>query len=772
MSDSPALWRAPAPVAVPPDLAGGLGVPERVAELLVRRGHRTLAAARAFLDAAVPGAPDPGAPGRPGLELPDLDRAVDRVLRAVRAGEPIWVYGDYDADGVSAAALLVRGLQGLGAAPGYCVPDRSSEGYGLNERAVRELAAKGARLLITCGCGITACAEIATAAGLGLDVVVTDHHEPGPVLPERAAALVSPRRLPPDHPAAGLAGAGVAWVLARALLAAAGAAAAGAEAWLELVAVGTLAAAVPVTGANRALLLAGLPRLRAPALAGLRALLQVSRLAAAGEEDVALHLGPRLSAAGRLGDARLTVRLLLSDSDHEARGLARQLDDLNTRCQEQGDRLAAEALALLQQAPAAGFAALYRPGWPEGMLGAAAGQLSAQLGLPVALMARKAGGVTVTGSARAPAGFPLLPALQQAGAGLLTRCGGHQAAAGFSLPEAHAEALLERLRAVPGPAARPAAHRDADLEVPLAAADRALYDGLRALAPFGPGHPAPVLFARGVTVLSSRPTAGARHLRLVLRQGEATAQAVYWHSGGAELPAGPVDVAFRLDLDRWNGAEVLQLAVVAVQPAAGGEGTALPAVAAPAEWLDRRGQPPHVVAAEFPAALLYREGPEGAGPGEVDRYRVGPCQALVFLTQPPSPRVWAEVLALAAPRRVVLAWPAAHVPAPPFPRTLLGLLRYALEHRGGAVSLAELAARTGELEATVMAGLQALAASGFLSAGVRGAGRLAVARRETGPARLAPGPERERLQALLRETAAFRRYLSRAPLDHLRVLPE
>lgn len=607
-------WRAPDPVSLPAGLAGALGVPPLVAELLYRRGYRTPAAARAFLAA--------GSPEEPLPELPGLAPLAARLLAAAQAGQPVWVQGAASADGVAAAAILLRCLQGLGAMAGHTVPGAAAAGSGPT-------------------------VVLLAAPGLGL--------------------------LPPDHPAHGLGAAAAAWLLARALLAAAGRPPAAADPWLPLAAIGLLAAGVPLVGAGRALAGRGLAGMRAPALPGLQALAQVAGLAAAGPVDRARELARRLEPGGDQEAARLAVRLLLSDTEAAARGLARQLELHHAR----------------------------RRGWGE----------------PPAAAAGAAAGVG------APAGTP--------------------------------------------PCRPPAGPRTADLEVPLAGATRELYDALGALAPFGPGNPEPVLWARGVTVLTSRPAAGGQPWRLVLRQGEVTRLAVY--NPGGELPVGPVDLAYRLEVDPWQGAAVLQLVVEAVQPAAG---TAPPPPPRP-HWEDRRGQHPHAVAAEFPGALVYREGPGVLYPGEVDRYRVGPCTVLVFLTPPPAPRVLAEVLALAAPARAVAAWPAVPAPPPPFPRTLLGLVRHALAHRGGTVTLAELAARTGELEQTVLAGLQALAASGFLTLAPAGPGRFSLARREpAGPARLAPGPHRDRLQALLRESAAFRRYLSRAPLAQVQALVE
>lgn len=339
--------------------------------------------------------------------------------------------------------------------------------------------------------------------------------------------------------------------------------------------------------------------------------------------------------------------------------------------------------------------------------------------------------------------------------------------------------------------------READAILPLAQATRETYEAFQPLAPFGPGNPRPLFLARGATVLSSRPVGTGRALRLILRDATGTAAALWPGGEGAEIPTGPVDVAFTLEVEPWHGVPVLQLVVQALQPHRGaavdsphpvalpereapGPG-AHPAEAAdraaapdlgaptsPMEWVDRRGTPAHLLAAAYPDAQFLAEGPDAGLAGQVDRYRVRPCTTLVWLTPPPSPRVWDEVLALAAPRRVVLGWPAQPAGRAPFLRTLLGLVRYAAAHRGGAVAVADLACRTGELEAAVVAALEALAAGGALALRPLGPGRLQVALAGTGPARLAPGPARQRLEALLRESAAFRAFLARAPLDALR----
>lgn len=785
----PPRWLLPPPVELPPGYAAALGLALPATELLYRRGLRTAADALAYLGGELPG---PAAP-----DLPDLDVAVARVLGALAAGERICVYGDYDADGVTSTALLVRLLGELGAHPAYHVPNRFREGYGLNARVLEELAAAGVRLVLTCDNGVSAAAEVARAAALGMAVVVTDHHELPPRLPD--CPVVNPRRLPADHPAHWLSGSGTAWLFGRALLQAAGRDPAGADRYLELAAIGMIADVVPLTGWGRSLCRRGLARLWQTPLPGLRSLLRVAGLSDGDEEDVAFQIAPRLNAAGRMADAGLAVRLLLTDDATEGGGLAAELDRLNARRRELGEHMRQEALADAAGPLAAGAPALvlYRPGWHEGILGIVAGQLCEQTGRPVAMLARRSGSGIVVGSARAPAGFPLYDAVAGCAA-VLERFGGHAAAAGFSLQEAHVPEFQERLAAqaaelAPPPDPDPVAV--ADLALPLAAADRDLYTDLRRLAPWGPGSPAPVFLAGGVQVLSARPTADRRHLRLILRQGGAALGAVWWRGGDQDIPPGPVEVAYRLDLNRWQGAEVLQLVIAGLQPA----GTAAPAAELPGlaaetpvaepglvaetpaayivarapTLVDRRGEPLAAVLAEFPGAQVFAEGP--APPGTADRYRLAQSAALILLTPPPGPKVLEEVLALAGSATAVLAWartPPLDAPGPgAFPRHLLGLLRHALERRGGRITLAELAARTGELEAAVLAGLRALAYAGLVVLYPL-PGDAYVVEQGAAAGRLRPGPATDHLRRLLRESSAFRAFLAREPLDRIKAALE
>lgn len=757
-------WLPPLPVSVPPALCEAVGSPW-LAELLARRGYGDPAAALAFLDGP--------ALDLDALALPDAGAAVARLAAAISGGERICVYGDYDTDGVTATALLVGLLQRLGADVTWYVPSRLHDGYGMNARSLHALAGEGVRLLLTCDCGVKNVAEVALATSLGMDVVVTDHHELGPELPA-ATAVVNPKRLPGEHPFRMCSGAGVAYLLARRLYAALGRAAADADDALDLVAVGAIADVVPLLAANRLLVRRGLERLWSAPRPGLAALLAVAGVALPGtEEDVAFGLVPRLNSVGRLGDAGLAVRLLLSTDAGEARALAEQTDLLNRQRRALTESVLAAALAEIQAAGGPGPAiVLFRPEWHEGVLGIVAGQLSERFGVPALLMARRQALEQVVGSARAPRGFALLTALTACAEHLL-RFGGHATAAGFSLREervaAFRAALLEQARLAAPPAGH-AGQRRADLALPLEAIDRRLLDTLNRAGPFGEGNPAPVLFSPAVRLLSVRPIgAGGQHLRLVVRGGAAAFGAVWWRAGERRVEPGSTDLIYRLGLNRWQGEERLQLIIedmVAATPAAAPAGATWEAV-------DRRGLGPAQVIAEFPDAACFGEGPVPLPAAARDRYRLAPAATLLLLTPPASPRLWEELLAATGAHRVVLAWGLEPPPAEErFLPTLLALLNQRYAAAGQETlwcDLADLAVATGELEPAVEAAVRALAASDLLAIEAESEGQLRLRRRHDGRG-VRESPALAEMRALLAEARAFRRHLRRAPLPAIQSL--
>lgn len=751
-------WRTPAAVSIPEQLIATVGS-QPLAEVLYRRGLTTPEAALAFLTGGL----DVDEP-----HLPDLEAGVAELARAVLARDRICIYGDYDTDGVTATALLQGLLQQLGADVTYYIPDRFRDGYGMNERAVAALAGEGTRLLLTCDCGIKSVSEVALARRLGMRVVVTDHHELGPELPA-AEAVINPKRLPEGHPARMLPGVGTAYLVARRLLAELDRDPAEADRWLDLVAVGIIADVVPLYGANRELGRRGLTRINTSPCAGLLALIQVAGLTGhLTEEDVAFQLVPRINSAGRLGDARLAVKLLSATDPREAHDLALRLDELNQERKKLTLTVVEGAGA--EVSPGLQALVLYRPEWHEGVLGIAAGRMAEELGIPVLLMTRKHGSTALVGSARSPQGIiPLHQALEACSEHLL-RHGGHAAAAGFSLLEDHfpafRAAMLEEVRRRARPGEGPE-ERTADLSLPLAQVDRTLYDDLRRAAPYGEGNPQPVLHSPGVTLLSCRAI-GPReqHLRLVLKDGDTALTGVWWGGGPTLLEPQTCDLFYRLQLHRWNGEEQVQVVVEHLAPA---EAERLP-VRMPAQpaarpvLVDRRSHPLPFIQIDFPTALYLAEGIAAPGAEEVvDRYSLRPAGELVCLTPPPSPRLLDEAIALTGAQKVVLAWPAE---APPEEdRFLPGLMRILAEAVALTpwVSLTALAARTGELESVVRAGLETLAESRLLAIDEESGDRLRLRRRTDGRG-IKEGAAQERLKRLLGESRSYRRFLRTASL--------
>ena len=508
-------------------LASVLGIPAPVGRVLWARGYRELSQAERFLEPRFEHLPNP-------FELKGIEAAVSRLQRALAQGERVCVYGDYDVDGVTSTALLVSVLRKLGGNMEFYVPHRLVEGYGLNARALEKLAARGTRLVVSADCGVTAVAEIDAAAKLGLDVVVIDHHTASQDLP-RALAILNPHQPGCTFPGRELAAVGVAFHLLLALrkrLREAGWFASRPEPnlreVLDLVALGTIADVVPLTGPNRVLVHFGLKELARGARVGVLALKSVAQLA--GEVtagDVGFKLGPRINAAGRLDDASVGVRLLLSEDLREARALAEQLDRANAERQDLQVRIASEAIAQAEKLgppEARRTLVVSSSGWHVGVVGIVAARLVERFHRPALVIAEEGG--VAKGSGRSVEGFHLYDALARC-AHHLTRFGGHKHAAGVTLDTGHISDFAEALEAEGRQALDPAqlsARLRIDAELHPREVRMELASQLRRLAPFGAGNPEPVFFCRDlaaheVRLLPDKKGAGPGHLKL--RLGEA-----------------------------------------------------------------------------------------------------------------------------------------------------------------------------------------------------------------------------------------------------------
>jgi single-stranded-DNA-specific exonuclease len=532
-------------------LAAELGLSRTTASVLVRRGFAEPAAARGFLEGALPGH-DP-------LALGDAPAAVEAVRAAVRRGARICVHGDYDADGICATALAVFLLRELGADPVWHLPSRFEEGYGLAGQTLARLASE-VDLVLTVDCGITAVDEVAQGRALGLEIVVTDHHRPGDTFPD--CPVVAP--LKGDYPFKGLCGTGVVWKLAEALL---GSAHPFLERHLDVVALATVADVVPLVDENRALALRGLRRLAQTQKPGLRALMRVAGVdpAACDEGAIGFRLAPRINASGRLCRPAAALELLLTEDDGDAQRLALELEELNRERQAIEERILRAAVDEIEAWPAArkrrrGYVVAGED-WHEGVIGIVASRLVERYGRPVVLIAG------AKGSGRAPGAFDLHAALV-ACADDLERFGGHRAAAGLTIDPGRIGAFAEAFAThadsmLTEEDLRPRITVDAivtgsELGLPLC-------EELGRLAPFGLGNPGVTLLVDGCELTQLSTVGEGKHLRFRVSQRGRDAGSAIAFGFGAQLDryrrVGRYDVAFRLQENRWNGTVAPQLVV-------------------------------------------------------------------------------------------------------------------------------------------------------------------------------------------------------------------
>ncbi|WP_421717257.1 single-stranded-DNA-specific exonuclease RecJ [Algiphilus sp.] len=498
-----------------------------------------------------------------------LDTAADVVAKAIADGRRICIAGDYDCDGATSTALLVRGLRALGAAQvDHVIPDRFTMGYGLSEALVDAARARGAELLITVDSGIANVSGVAYAQAYGLQVVITDHHLPGEVLPQ-ADAIVNPNQPGDRFPSKAMAGVGVAFYLLAALRARIGRDRLAIADLLDLVALGTVADVVPLDHNNRVLVAQGLARIRAGrACAGIAALLEVAGRDAATADAATLGfvVGPRLNAAGRLENMGQGVECLLSDNPAQARSIAATLDQLN-RARRDIETDMVEGADAARLIPDAVGLCLYDPSWHEGVVGLVASRAKQQAHRPVIAFAPSNDAGWVKGSARSIPGLHIrdaIAAADRAEPGLIDRFGGHAMAAGLSLRESALQAFAEVFDA--------ACRRllsDADLQASidsdgaLAPAELTLETAraLEAAGPWGQGFPEPV-FDGAFRVAEAR-IVGERHARYTLAPSEDTQRRlVAIDFGGAERMATPgqaVETAYQLGVNRWRGEEQVQL---------------------------------------------------------------------------------------------------------------------------------------------------------------------------------------------------------------------
>jgi single-stranded-DNA-specific exonuclease len=562
-------------------LATAAGVSPVVAQLLLNRGVSDPAAARRFLDAPLAGL-------HPPHLLTDVPAAADRIARAVARGQRICVYGDYDVDGVTGTSILLALLRRLGAAVEFHVPLRLSEGYGLSCGKLRELAAAGVSLVVSVDCGIASLEEADEARKLGLELIVTDHHEMKDRLPA-AEVLIHPRLPGSGYPFEGLSGAGVAFKLAWAV---AQRASGGERVNPELreflldavglAALGLVADVVPLRDENRIFVRHGLERIKARPSVGLAALVEAAGLGSNGKltsEDIGFKLAPRLNAAGRLECARLAVELLTTTDPAKAAKLAQYLEELNRDRQAKERRATHQARELLDGADLGKTAGivLASADWHPGVIGIVAGRIAEQFARPALVIALKEGEPVASGSGRSVPGFALHEALRACDKFLLGH-GGHAAAAGFKIAPDRIDAFRECFNAYAAdhfPGGPPAPRLTLDAEIPLSALTWGLVRDIEKLEPYGADNPRPKFLATGLKAEVPRRIGTGevqRHMDLRVRQGETAVRAVAWGMADRmdELMSAGGDccLAFTPRVNEWRGTKRIEIEVLDLKPGA------------------------------------------------------------------------------------------------------------------------------------------------------------------------------------------------------------
>lgn len=558
-------WRlfTPPPDGFRLDLGGGVSPviahAPLVNRLLFNRNIRTQAVARAYLNPSEKGFTDP-------YLLPDMEIAAKRLLHAIRNDEPVGVFGDFDVDGLTGTAIIVRMVEELGGVAMPFIPNREEDGHGVSMLAVRAFQEAGVKLIVTVDTGSTAVDEVKAASAIGIDTIITDHHLLDGDLPA-AIAMVNPQSMAESAP---LTGAGVAFKLAQAVFALADS-----DMPFDLVtlaALGTIGDSGPLTGENRLITRFGLEELGRTRHPGLQALLELSRPpSATGRPDtelVSFYIAPRLNAPGRLGDAEPSLRILTTSSHEEAALLAARLDSANNERKRLSEDVWKMATIQLDGNSAEKkLIAVRCDGFPAGILGPLAGRLSDEYKSPAVAYSVTDG--VARASMRSIPGFDVHSALTPL-SGSLVRFGGHAAAAGFTVDEGYLEAVLAELErsaswSLMGHETEQVI--DIDAEVHLSEMGASMWDFVSAMEPFGAANSKPVFMSRGVSP-SEVKTMGAtgRHLRMTLEHEGRKVNAIGFGLGGAPLGRGLVDIVYELRSDTWRGRQRKELGLLDIRP--------------------------------------------------------------------------------------------------------------------------------------------------------------------------------------------------------------
>ena len=765
-------WLDPHPVNT--DSLASLNLHPLVAQTLLRRGITSPESARAFLHPEE--IPSTSYPNLESASQGGIEKAIERILLAIRNGETVCVWGDFDVDGQTSTALLVQTLQTIGAKVIYYVPVRGRESHGVHVESLAPILDHGATLVLTCDTGITAHKAIDYANSRGVDVIVTDHHDLGETLP-KAKAIINPKMLPKEHTLANLAGVGVAYKLAEALLenresgignrnSSSDSRITTPDSLLDLVALGLIADVALLRGETRTLAQKGIEALRNTTRLGLRVIAELAgaSLETLTEETIGFTFGPRLNALGRLGDANPAVELLLTRDPVRARVLAAQIEGLNAQRKMLTSQVyeAAEAQlrehAELLNEPAI---VLSHPSWPGGVVGIVANKLVERHHKPAILLNESEDGI-LRGSARSIEGLHITEAIA-AQKDLLLGFGGHPMAAGMSLKKEDLAVFRKRLGVAVekqlGATVREEPTLQIDAWLALDEVNFELADAIEMLAPFGAGNPSLTFASRRVKLKSFKEIGKTKeHLRLNVEDEAGNTQSLLWWSGDKESlpdPDAVIDVAYSLRASSYRGQKQLtmqyeEFRVVQEAP--------LEIRKKGIEVRDMRLQPSLLNLQ--PSTLIWAEGADKAV--GVSRRELSPAEEFSIYTTPPSLAELRKALEIVKPKTIyVFAIPPTEEKPEEFLTHLAGLCKFVLNRREGRITVGELASALASREAAVQVGLEWLATGGQLAVEFED-DQVELSKNASEKNPYLQAELFVALRGVLNETAAYRKYFATA----------
>ena len=695
-------------VKIPIELIEACGGDELIAKVFYNRGYKDADTVKIMLN------DEHYKPTQPS-EFSGMERAVKRILKAVDSKELICIYGDYDVDGVTSTVTLVECLKNYTDSVIYHVPDRFTEGYGMNEDVVKSLYEKGVSLIITCDCGISNVNEINLAKELKMDVILTDHHNIPDETPD-AYVILNPKLLEEGHRARNISGCAMAYFLCLALLEERGDGHIGDE-FLDLLAMSLIADVVSLNGENRYLLKKSLSPLINTQRIGLSELFKIANKNGSidNEEDIAFQIAPRINAAGRMDTAKLPVELLLCKKRDLAKEMAEKIDTLNSERKRIQQKIIDEAIEIVEtQKKNKTVLVLYGEFWHHGIVGIAAGRICELYGKPAILLSIKDDGSTIVGSARSIEEINIYELLKEC-SGKLLKFGGHSQAAGLSLKKENLEDFVREIEIIAEKKyfIKDTIIANVDTKLSFEEISEELLLRLQSAGPYGEGFRAPEFCSSNIRIVSDRKTEKNHHIMVVEDENNTRIQAVKWFGEDESLEGKVFDITYKVGINTYRGNNTIQLTIGHMV-----ESLSIKKVLFEGNIIDERKSPINTLLLKYKDAQIFYEGLKSQCPIDdiINRFNVKPKKDVIFLSPPTNTAIFREVVALADPENIIINFMLQ--PDYSFKKTLmnfLGIIKYTINNKDGREYIEVLSQKLCVEEGIIKACLKYLEAKGMIN---------------------------------------------------------